>query len=140
MLIFIATGFFTNIIWENWQFHLYGGTATSYPQLAITFFGTLVDVCIFILIYWIMVELFKDREWINNMSWRKLFCLAILGLVAAILNEKIALSLNAWSYLSAMPVVPILHIGLSPLLQLILLPIFSVFVTKLIFKKGSRVS
>ncbi|MGH9628043.1 MAG: hypothetical protein ACRD7E_06850 [Bryobacteraceae bacterium] len=46
---------------------------------------------------------------------------AFLGALTALLIEKIELARGSWSYSEAMPIVPIIDIGLWPFLQLILL-------------------
>ncbi len=70
---------------------------------------------------------FKDALWylviaitvmkINRQSWRYLTAGA-LGLVVAGLTEYHALTTGRWSYTAAMPTITAWHLGLSPLLQM----------------------
>lgn len=49
---------------------------------------------------------------------------AFLGALAAVLIEKVELARRSWSYSEAMPIVPVVHVGLWPFLQLgLLVPI-----------------
>lgn len=49
---------------------------------------------------------------------------ALLGATAAVLIEKVDLARGSWSYSEAMPIVPIVNVGLWPFLQLtVLVPV-----------------
>lgn len=52
---------------------------------------------------------------------------SVLGLVYATLLERLALAEGRWSYADAMPLVPLLGVGLLPLLQMVLLPPLSIW-------------
>lgn len=58
--------------------------------------------------------------------------LFVLGLSTAILFEQWALKSGTWTYTEQMPL--ILGMGLSPLLQLAILSIMSIYVVKFILK------
>jgi hypothetical protein len=51
---------------------------------------------------------------LNNKS----YLIIIIGIIIAILNEWYGLSTARWAYNNAMPILPILEVGLTPALQL----------------------
>ena len=58
--------------------------------------------------------------------------LAILGFVVAVVIEQHELLTGKWDYVLAMPIVPILKVGLAPVLQMTLLLPLSFYLTKLV--------
>jgi hypothetical protein len=48
----------------------------------------------------------------------------LTGGTGAVLAEVWQLSIGTWSYASAMPLIPVVNVGLSPVLQFMILPIF----------------
>ncbi len=134
----LAIGFFLNFVWENSQFILYGGTTTLYPRPIVTALGTLVDVCIIMVIYAIMAAIFKNTMWLKAFSLQKGIMSIVLGFIAIVINEKVGLGLNAWYYAEKMPVLPWLKIGLTPALQMTILPLLTFYITGFIIRNNSR--
>lgn len=63
------------------------------------------------------------RHWIRRMDCRPTVVFLIIGLGITIVFEYLATGpLNRWAYASLMPVVPLLEVGLAPLLQWLLIP------------------
>ncbi len=63
---------------------------------------------------------FIKISYLNKRLWLSL----IFGLAAAVFIELRALEAGRWAYTSAMPVIPLLNIGLTPFVQLGLLSYF----------------
>lgn len=61
------------------------------------------------------------RDWGREGGWNVYATAALLGGACAMAIEWKALAAGYWSYTSRMPLVPLLGVGLSPLLQLTLL-------------------
>lgn len=53
----------------------------------------------------------------------------IFGGTVSVISEHWALELGVWEYKNKMPVVPYLHVGVLPLLQMIILPSLTVYFT-----------
>jgi hypothetical protein len=51
--------------------------------------------------------------------------LVVAGATGAILAEMLHLSTGSWRYLQRMPIVPVVKVGVPPVLQFMILPIFS---------------
>lgn len=72
--------------------------------------------------------------------WR-LGVVAAFGFVTAVLVEHVALTQERWTYNDLMPVVPIVDVGLWPVAQMTLLPVFATWlVTRRSGQKSSAVS
>lgn len=56
--------------------------------------------------------------------WR-LVALGMLGAITAVAVERSALATGRWTYNSLMPILPFVHVGLWPVLQMTLLPILT---------------
>ena len=59
--------------------------------------------------------------WAWTGRWPVFAAAAFLGAVCAVVFERLALAAGRWSYTDRMPIVPVLGVGLWPLLQLTLL-------------------
>ncbi len=76
--------------------------------------------------------LYRERHWLKPRADRILVLLAC-GAAIAILIEIHAIRTTRWAYSSYMPIVPGVEVGLSPLVQMLLLPFVSIAL-------GARVS
>jgi len=56
--------------------------------------------------------------------------LVVVGLVLGVANELLALAFGRWWYTAAMPLLPWYHVGLWPVLQLLLLPLLTFYLVK----------
>lgn len=81
------------------------------------------DGLIAVIAYFI-VTLVKKGSWISSATLLDLLLFLIPGLLLTIILEYInTLVLFRWSYSALMPIVPVLNVGLSPLLQWVFVPI-----------------
>jgi hypothetical protein len=102
--------FTLNVIWENMHAFLYasykGGQITEF----ILFRASLFDACVItlILIPFMYSEYLQSREWL----------IFTVGTMIAVVNEWYGLSTSRWLYTPQMPLVPLLHVGVTPFLQL----------------------
>lgn len=108
-LVFVAA-FILNAVWENLHAFLYdnymGGAITQFILLR----ATLSDAVIITIIAlpFVFVSSLRKQSWV----------LIIIGLVIAISIEWYALQTGRWAYNTYMPIVPILRVGLTPMIQL----------------------
>ncbi len=125
MRLVVATllvAFISNYIWEHahasMYFHPLGEKMTEW----MLFRATLGDVFILgvFALLWYSVPVLKRRIWF----------VVPLGLVVAYAIEEYALYTSRWAYTEAMPVVPYLEVGLSPLLQLACTALLLLYILK----------
>jgi sterol desaturase/sphingolipid hydroxylase (fatty acid hydroxylase superfamily) len=95
------------------------------------------DAVMILIIYFITALLLKNPKWLGDLNNKKIIVSSVVGFGIALLFEKIALYYGLWSYSNLMPILPLGQIGISPILQMLILP-FLVFYwvnKKLVFQK-----
>lgn len=116
-----------NFPWEFLQTPLFEGMAAAPHWLAVQRCGiaTIGDGVIMLVAFWCVAGVGKTRGWVLKPSSRQVAGFTAVGLFITVVVERLAtagLWPMPWSYSEAMPIVPLLGAGLSPLLQWILLP------------------
>lgn len=126
LLLYITViGFLLNLFWEVVQRPLYEGYEGFLDTFFTCLWASVVDV-LAILVFWVLfASFYKDPFWIKNINWKAASLLILLGGAVAVGFEQLAHRESYWLYTDAMPVVPYLDTGLSPLLQMMLLPLLT---------------
>ena len=83
--------------------------------------ATLGDVAITLLIYAIGALAARTLRWGLRAAWNVYSAVALLGAMHAFWIERAAIASGRWTYTQTMPVIPLLKVGLWPLLQLTVL-------------------
>ena len=118
LLSIFAVAFLLNLIWENAQAPLYQGYVSFWQHFWICLPASLWDAGYITLVYAAIALLKKDWNWFSKDRRFNVPLVAALGLLTASVVELDALLKNKWAYSAAMPLVPIIHVGLTPFLQL----------------------
>ncbi|WP_017732270.1 hypothetical protein [Nafulsella turpanensis] len=133
--IFII-GFLLNLVWENVQAPLYKGYTNFWDHFMMCFWASLVDVAVILLLYGLLAIWYRDFYWIKHINWKIAVVLIIIGGTIAVGFEYWALENETWAYTDSMPVVPFTKVGLSPLLQMMLLPLLTIWLShKMVIKR-----
>lgn len=119
--------FLLNFPWEFLQVPLFAGMADMPHWQAVKTCtrAALGDVFIMLLGFWLVSAAARTRLWIYAPSLRQLASLIATGMLMTVVIEMAALRglwLDTWRYSNAMPLVPVLGVGLAPVLQWIVLP------------------
>lgn len=122
-----------NVVWENLQAPLYQGYNNFWQHFPICFAASLGDVLVIVILYFLLAAVKKDVFWITKMNKVDVTVLLILGAIVAVAVEKWAIGIGRWEYLSAMPLIPYLKVGLLPVIQMMLLPILTFYFTKKLY-------
>jgi len=124
-LVFITTffAFVLNFAWEIIQIPLYKDSSYSLMHITFCALAAVADAMAVLLIYLVFGFIFKDLLWIQKVTWNKALLIIAIGGIGAALMETWYLSLANWSYADAMPVIPVVKVGLSPMLQFMILPL-----------------
>ncbi len=125
---FLTLGFIVlilNLIWEFLHFPLY------YPLIGISkihllLIASIGDLFFISMIFLIVSYKNKTTNWIKSPDYSDYLLIILLGSFISILIEVINLNLESWAYRETMPV--IFGIGLSPLVQLSVTSILSLFI------------
>lgn len=130
-IIFLSlVAFILHVVWENAQASLFQGFASFNQHFLVCLIGTVGDVAITLSVYFVVALLKNNFNWIAALNKKDVVVLTIVGLFVAVGIEQRALLFGLWAYTDAMPVIPYLKVGLTPILQMTLLLPFSVYFTK----------
>lgn len=114
-----------NFLWEISQMFLYQKHSDRLIDFVFVHIkASLGDVLIFIIIYIIGFFIFKNKKWFLLRKNSVYIFSAVCGFIIAVIIERYALSTGRWAYNDLMPMIPLLDVGLLPILQMILLPLF----------------
>jgi hypothetical protein len=119
-----------NFPWEVLQAPLIDGMAQAPHWLAIKACGvaTIGDALIELIAFWSVAAAGQDRRWILRPSGVQVVCFVAIGLAITVIGERLATGpLNRWTYAPIMPVIPLLRLGLAPILQWLALPPFVIW-------------
>ena len=115
-----SIAFILNAVWELLHARLYtvGGLPVELLRL---FQSMFFDAWIVLGLYALFAFFFQNKEWYRHAKVKHLILLAFIGGLIAISVETHAVYIaHRWEYHSIMPTV--MGIGLSPLLQMMILP------------------
>ena len=121
-IIIILIAFLFNVAWEILQIPLYKGGVYEWDHILFCVLASVADVIMVQLIYFGFAFIFKSAFWIKNLSTTRIIILALTGGIGAVVAETRHLSIGTWSYADIMPLVPLVKVGLSPVLQFMILP------------------
>jgi len=124
--------FLLNLVWENAHQFLYvhykGGAITELILIR----AALVDA----LIIFGMILVFRLALYHLRISDRYSWFLIFAGISISIYLEYWALAANRWEYTDLMPIIPFIHTGLTPTIQIGLL---GYIVYRVVFKKTKSI-
>jgi hypothetical protein len=126
-----------NLVWEVAQIRAYDFPETS---LMTDVIGCLVpslgDGLMMLIIFWTGWVVFRDARWILKPALKGYVFMFVVGILLAIIVELNALYLTgAWRYSEQMITIPILGVGLLPVLQMLVLPPVTAMVVQVLWRK-----
>jgi hypothetical protein len=122
--------FLLNVPWELLQISLYRDmvAAPHWRGTEICMIASLGDAIIAVVAYSIVSGVARSRYWVFAASPRLIAAFAACDTALSVLVEEVSTKyLERWTYAPAMPIVPLLGIGLTPLLQPILLSLITIW-------------
>lgn len=121
-------------VWESSHVVLYGGYE-HLTNLPIAVWATIGDIFYTLAIYFFIALIKRDVHWLARMTKSDIAAVSLMGFFLALIVEYKALAFGRWYYLDTMPVVPLLNIGLSPLVQKMTLIPLTFWLTKSISRR-----
>lgn len=121
--------FLLNLPWELAQVPLFAGwPVIDHSQgIVLCAKATLGDVIIALVAFW-TVALAGGRRWIIAPGPGQITGFLIAAVSITIVLERFATTvLGRWTYADAMPIVPLIGVGLSPLAQWVVIPLLIVW-------------
>lgn len=112
-----------NYAWELAQLDFYAGTGGLPEMWLHCFKSSLVDGLLVMLIFGAGALIFRERSWCQRMTFYKWVFIFLAGFVVGVGVEWIGFRvLKRWEYGESMPIIPIVGVGLVPILQMLILP------------------
>ncbi|WP_148862202.1 hypothetical protein [Marinobacter fonticola] len=122
--------FLLHFIWELIQMPLFAGFGETHYYKVILHCtrATFGDVVISLAAFWSACVVVKSRFWFLRYGKPGLWTFLGVGMLITIVFEVLATGpLRRWEYGGAMPVLPILGVGFSPVAQWIVLPLLQLW-------------
>jgi len=123
VLITLVLSFLLNLAWEVIQLPLYKDAVFNIQHIAFCALASVADAIMVLLIYFCFALIYENPLWVEELTAPRIFILMLVGVVGAIAAEMRHLSAGTWAYDNSMPILPVVDVGLSPVLQFMLLPV-----------------
>lgn len=126
VFLFFGGSFLLHLLWENLQAPLYAEFASFRDHFWVCFKATWGDLLFMFTIYAALAVVHRNLFWIADRSscthpatW---IIAPLIGLLLAVSFELWAVYVDhRWQY-TGMPMIPVLRVGLMPVLQMIVIP------------------
>lgn len=138
ILVIAVLAFLLNFVWEVLQLPLYKDAAYDLQHIAFCALASVVDALMVLLLYLCFALINKKTFWAQDMGFRQVFILMLIGGIGAIIAEIAYTSAGNWAYADSMPMLQLVNVGLSPVLQFLFLPALIFYVSFLLLKKVSK--
>ncbi len=131
---FIATAaivaFLLNFVWEVAQGFLYKGYKYDLEHISFCALASVADVLMVFVLLFLFGLIYKNVYWIKHLKFTRTFILILVGFMGAVSAEMWHTWRGDWSYADAMPMLPFVEVGLSPVLQFSILPLIIFVITR----------
>lgn len=118
----LVLAFLLNFAWEVIQMPLFKDASFNIEHIAFCALASVADAIMVLLIYFCFALIYRNPLWVENLTLPRILLLMLVGAIGAIIAEMRHVSAGSWAYGKSMPIIPIVDVGLSPVLQFMLLP------------------
>ncbi len=130
-----VTSFVLNFVWELAQGPLYEGFEYDLKHISFCALASIADMLMVFILLFAFGLLYENAYWITKMDSSRVIPLILIGGTGAILAEVLHTLRGDWSYADAMPLLPAVDAGISPVLQFTILPWLIFLISKKLIKK-----
>ena len=124
------TALAVNLIWEVAQGPLYEGFDYDWKHISFCTLASVAYMLMILLLFFGLGMLYRNIFWIRNLNLNKTMVLVSIGTLGAILAEMWHTSSGDWGYSEEMPLLPLVDVGISSVLQFAILPSLVFYFTK----------
>lgn len=122
MVVMFMVAVTVNFVWEMAQSVLFarmGGWMEGSRRCFVASLGDGVIVLTIAAIGWLW---FRHADWIVRPGFGGYTLMTTVGVTIAVLVERYALETGRWAYTERMPMLPMVRVGLAPVLQMVIVP------------------
>lgn len=119
----VGLAFLLNYVWEIGHCPLYTSCTYDLPHFVFLALASLADVIMVGLLYFGFALIYRDGLWIMHLTISRVLWLILVGGAGATVSEIAHLSAGNWVYADSMPIIPGIGVGLTPVLQFMILPV-----------------
>jgi hypothetical protein len=130
--------FLLNFFWEILQMPMYKAGDYNFQGIAFCTLATVVDAIMVILLYLCFSLIYSESMWVRHLRFFRVVSVMLIGATGAIVIEIMYLSSGSWAYDQSMPIIPVLNVGLSPVLQFTVLPVIIYYLSFQILKYSDK--
>ena len=123
----VVIAYILSAVWEFLHYPLYD---CPLSQLSCALRSASIDVILIVGLYLISGFILQRKGWICASRRSHKIVIAVVAVILAYLIELNALWMQKWSYSALMPIIPLLHVGLSPLIQLPITTLLTLYLAK----------
>ena len=127
-IYFFALSFILHLLWENLQAPLFEGYHSFSQHFPMCLFATATGDMLFMLIIYLVLAMVHKNVW--WMSEEKVYHSAATWILPVLIGSLIGISFELWAVYvdhrwiyGAMPMIPLIKVGLTPVLQMGLIPL-----------------
>lgn len=137
MVAMLGIGFAVNFVWETSHAPLYQGHRYTINSFSITALASVADAIMLILLYSIFSLILRDPYWVRRLSVSRILWVMLVGGTGAVVSEVLHIHAGDWTYAPTMPIIPVANVGISPVLQFMIVPLFVYWVSYILLKGKS---
>jgi hypothetical protein len=116
--------FFLNFFWEVVQTYFYTLKDSPFRTMLYGWIHcTLGDVLLTLLSFWVVSIFSCNRRWSMKLNRLNFIGFIMIGIIGTVISERVNVHiLKSWAYNQSMPIIPWLNVGLTPILQWVIIP------------------
>jgi hypothetical protein len=132
-----VAAFILNFAWELAQGSLYEGFRYDLEHISFCALASVADMLMVLVLLFAFALIYKNVFWVRPLKFNRSLLLILVGGLGAIAAEMWHTSRGDWSYADAMPLLPLVDVGLSPVLQFAILPLSVLLLSKITLKQNA---
>ena len=138
-LIYFGASFVLHLIWENFHAPLYVGFEVFGQHFLRCLYATATGDMLFMLTIYLLLAVVHQNLWWG--SDRKKYLHPATWILPVVMGVLISVGFELWAVYvdhrwvyGSMPLIPVIKVGLTPVLQMIFIPLMVVFISKIFSK------
>jgi len=131
-LSLISWSFFLNFFWEVVQTYFYTLKDSPFRNMLYGWIHcTFGDVLLTLGSFWLVSIVSRNRRCSLKLNRLNFIGFIMIGIIGTVISERVNVHiLKSWVYNQSMPIIPWLNVGLTPILQWVIIPPAAILLVK----------